>query len=652
MTWTGLPPQTLAIAAIAGTAGLILLFLLRPRPRVLAVPSHVLWNKVLPRRMNPLIKELIALLIQVLVLLAILGALGRPQREVEGPPVVEEGGVARPRDRVAVVDCSASMAALEPDGAQRMEWAREGVGRMVAGLAEGERMAVVIAGPAPIVAVPLTDDLQRLGLAVRMLRVQPARADLAGALDGATALLGGEGEPAEIRVFSDAVAPDPEVAEDCSVVWEPVGSPRPNVAVTAFDVRASEGLPARLEAFVQLSSYAAHDAQVTVSLETATRVLGRATYALPAGGTMERIYQFAPPAEDRVEVALREIVFLAAEGDEAGEGEPSTGAVVDNLALDDHAYRFLPELRPARVLMVSRGNQYLEAALSLIPGLQLDTVAPPDFQRSRVASGGYDVVFYDSFAPADPPPVNSFYINPPTAVAGFSVKRRVEAPATSDWNLGHPLFANLVLRDLNVAVSGQFEPRRGDVRLIGTPTGPIALARDAGGVRQVAVGFDFADSDLPLRVAFPQLIFNTLLWMREGHATGPGPGRHEVARDPDWLEPAPGVTAIRVQRLVDTDQAPERRATVVPAGDGPVSLYYPGTGFFEVEGALDGRPVAVSMLDPQESDLRATPRRAEPAPLPPARQSEPAPEPVAPLWFWLGLAALVAMIGEFGVINR
>jgi len=649
VVWTGLSSQTLLVAAVAGTAGLVLLFLLRPRPRVLAVASHVLWKQVLPRRMNPLVKELIALLLQILALLAVLAALGRPEPVVAEAPPVEEEGIARPQDRIVIVDCSASMGAVDEEGYSRLDRARADVEALIAELADGERMALVSAAGEAAVLVPLTADRQRLGLAARTLKVRPARADLEGAVDQARLLLTGAERPAELRVFADAPVEVPPLPDDCALVRAPVGEPRPNVAVTAFDVRASEGLPARLEAFVELTSYAPWDAQVTVSVETATRVLGRASYTLPAGETLARVYQFAPPEEDRVEVVLREIVFQA-EGEDGADVAEAPG--VDALASDDQAYAFLPVLRPARVLLVSRGNQYLQAALQLIPGLRLDVLTPDEYPRGRVASGYYDVVFYDSFVPDDTPRVNSFFINPPRAVAGFSLERRVEAPVTTDWNLGHPLFASLVLRELNVAVSGQFDERPGDARLIGTPTGPIAVAHEVGGARQVAFGFDFADSDLPLRVGFPQLIFNTVLWMREGRATGDAPGRQQVARDALWLTPAPESEAITVERMVDPGQEPSRRARDIPAGDGPVAHHFERVGFFQIGGAEDERPVAVSLLDPLESDLRSTPRLEEPPLSPPPAAPVEIPEPMAPPWIWLGLAALLLMVGEFGVINR
>jgi len=639
VTWTGIPAETLLWAALIGVVALLVLFFLRPRPRLLAVPSHVLWNKVIPRRIDPLIKEIIALLLQILVLLGVIAALGQPERESRPAVAVDESGTTRPLDRVVVVDLSASMATDE-GGMTRLETVQQRVQELVNDLADGERLALVRAGACATVAVPLTDDQRRLGLAVRSLKGTPGRSDVDGALVWASQVLASSDGPAEIRIFSDAEIGEVPASDDVEVVLETVGTIRPNLAVIAFDVRATEGLPAQIEAFVRLANYSNLPASVVVTLETQTQVLGRARYTLGAGETLDRIYRFYPPHENRVEVLLQEIEF---------EGDPDG----DALALDDTACAFLPELRPARVLLVSRGNQYLTMALGLIPGLELETVVPADYDRSRVASGRYDVVFYDTFIPERPPRVNSFFINPAGSMSGFEVVRRVETPVTTDWNLGHPLFANLVLRDLNVAVSGQFEPGAHDTRLIGTPTGPIALAREVGGVRQVAFGFDFADSDLPLRLAFPQLIFNTVLWMREGRAVAPPAGETHLARDPLWLVPQEGVTELQVLPLREGQEEGVSRARTVPAGDGPVQSFFPRTGYFELVGTEQVLPVAVSVLDPLESDLRETPTY----PAPPANPAAPEPEPTAeppwaPPWIWLGIVALVLMLGEFGVVNR
>src|SRR5205807_361082 len=57
----------------------------------------------------------------------------------------------------------------------------------------------------------------------------------------------------------------------------------------------------------------------------------------------------------------------------------------DDLPADDHAYALLPERRRAKVLVVSEGNLYLQAALLLDEYLDVTTVTPKDYAKSYAA---------------------------------------------------------------------------------------------------------------------------------------------------------------------------------------------------------------------------------------------------------------------------
>ena len=80
MPWVFERLQATDVATIAAVAAAIAigLFLLRPRPPEVEVSSHVLWAQVLPKRHNPLYKELIMLALQLLALIGLAAALGDP----------------------------------------------------------------------------------------------------------------------------------------------------------------------------------------------------------------------------------------------------------------------------------------------------------------------------------------------------------------------------------------------------------------------------------------------------------------------------------------------------------------------------------------------------------------------------------------------
>lgn len=644
--------------AAAASAVAVLLFLLRPRPKAVVVPSMFFWDQVVSRRRDPRWREVLALLLQVLALAAMAFALGDPApRDDPGEAASAAGRPVRPADRVAVVDLSPSLDARGPDGRTRLDIVRDGLLRDVDLLADGERLALVVAADRGRVAVPLTSDVRRLALALRSLHAGLARADVPGALAAASALPGLGERPAEVRLYTDGDAPSPPpLPAGTRYVLQPVGEPLDNLAVTALDARASEGLPAQHEALVRIRSFASRPAEVTLSIETAREVLGSQRVRLAPGETVERVYRFFPRGDQTIEAALRDAVF---EGDGGGDALPG----------DDRAYAFLQPLRPARVLLISRGNLYLEKALALIPGLAVTRVPAGPAAESALAAGGADLAFLDGWAPARPPRIPTIYFNPPPGSAsGFTVLRRVETPVTTDWALDHPLLRHLVLRDLNIALTSVFEPRKGDTRLVGTAGGPIALARDLSGTPVVAFGFDLGDSDLPLRVAFPQLVYNAVTWAREGRAVGGAPGRAWLARD---LVPLGGTGAAEARLVAWTGGEDEaavdgaadgggggaeapRWSRPRPTGDGVARIEAPRLGFLAVQAGQAPRPLAVNLFDPEESDLRRVPARegVDPAaaegPPPPRPHRE---EPVAP-WLLLSALALGVLLVEYAVGAR
>ncbi|MEI9952062.1 MAG: hypothetical protein WDO74_24515 [Pseudomonadota bacterium] len=68
----------------------------------------------------------------------------------------------------------------------------------------------------------------------------------------------------------------------------------------------------------------------------------------------------------------------------------------DDLPADDHAYALMPERHRARVLVISKGNTYLEAALLLDEYLDVTTVVP----GKPLPSEHFDVAILDGVADA------------------------------------------------------------------------------------------------------------------------------------------------------------------------------------------------------------------------------------------------------------
>ena len=62
----------------------------------------------------------------------------------------------------------------------------------------------------------------------------------------------------------------------------------------------------------------------------------------------------------------------------------------DAYALDDDAYAVIPPPRPARVLLVTSGNWFLENLLKADDRVRFEQLAPDGFQPTQAA--GFDAV--------------------------------------------------------------------------------------------------------------------------------------------------------------------------------------------------------------------------------------------------------------------
>ena len=665
----GLSGAAVATTFAVGAALVVLYLLLRPRPPVVHVGSHMLWDQILPKRRDPLRKELLMLLLQIVAIAALALALGEP-RPVAGEDAVAELGDGVVLDRVWIVDRSLSMRATDPDGASRIERVAAQLREQLPDIDERVRVSVVGASATPELLAPIGADRQRVHLALRLLDGEGVGADLSGAVRLAASQPGLRTDVTLLEIYTDDRAGTERAlrAADAVGLTAVVRAPfeaRSNVAITAFELRASEGIPAEEEAVVRLANLGASPAEVLLRLETLDAILGEAVVDLEPGQEATRRYRFQPLAPGGVEAVLRAVSF----------DDGSHDALPD----DDRAYAWVQPIRPVRVLLVSRGNRFLERVLALLPGAQLDKLSPSAWaERGASRAADYDVVFLDSVVPEGRQPARAFYVDPPPG-GPFEVAGQLDRPAVTDWNHDHALFQGLVLRDLQVQSSSVFKLGPGDLRLVGSPSGALVVARETAQGKAIGWGFDFARSDLPLRLAFPQTIVNTLLWMRQGRAVEDAPGgRHRLA-DPLWVdaEPLPGARARQVAASGDEvdglpgasliltdlgrrdvalargdDRAATRASSRLALGDGRSPLRFPSPGLWRLEGPTWERDLAVNLFESPESVLSALPlhddARVAPPPPPPAEE----PEPAHPAWVWLAVLVGALLLTEFGVYTR
>lgn len=509
----------LGLAALALSVPLVAWYVLRARrPRVVVastllwrtadrpVAAAVPWQRFRPDRTF------------WLVLAAIVAgglALGKPAVPVEA--VLGD-------HTILVVDASASMLADEGEGRTRLDLARAAAGEAVADLGGGQTASVVEAGPTGRVVLSGSGDPAAVRRALAEVRPRQGTADLSDAFTLAGALAE-PGERTVVHLFTDGAVPDAHrAAAPPALRVHALGSDRPNLAVSRLEAVTTGGGTAQV--FVQVRSYGLVDTQARVAVGVdGTEVVRRSVPLAPRG------------SEDLVlAVPVGAGPGVVEAGVEPAGPAPGGGQAGDALWIDDVARAVLAGPREVDALVVGRGSPFLVAALESVEGVDVRTATavPED------TSGTHLLVVDRADAGGGVPPVPTIYVAPTTPPPGVERGAEVETPTVTFQSPDHPLLADVDLSGLAVA---RARPASAPAleRLVAGPDGALVLAGRLDTTPVVYLGFDLAESNLPLEVAWPVLVANAVTWLTAPPASAP----LEVG-DEAVFTPPPGAEAIVV----------------------------------------------------------------------------------------------------------
>jgi len=555
---------------------LVILYWLKPRALRVIVPSLSLWRQHLGKRRNPRWRERLALLLQLIAAALILRALVAPPDQDPAPVVDASTPV------VAVVDGSGSMRATG-----RLQAAADAARALDGGL--------VLAGEqVRFLATPDGKDLER-GLA--QLAAGTGQVDLAAAV-------------AAVR----AQGHRPVVLSDRDVQGlEAVGPATQDVAVEAITATTGTGLPPKLQVAVRVTHHGQHTRTVNMALSAEDTPLARQRLSLDPGETATARFTLDP--QDGRWLSARLVDHT------------------DDLPDNDASFALMPSVREARVELVTPGNRFLAQVLAAMPGVEVRTSGPGAWRLPRVP---VDLVIFDRCGPIRPLALPSVYVDPPDGLGPWPVGPPVVDPVFQRWDYSHPILQGVSLRHLTVEEARPLQVDDDTRVLAATAEGPVVAVRDAL-PRQLVIGFDLTRSDLPLSVAFPQLVYNMLLWARSD-AVGADPDRPRTTSEGVPLVGAKGP----VVRSLTAKGRWEPPAGLSHLTDLPAGVY-------EVE-SQGATTLWALMWDPQEHG-----RTDAGQGLPSLAQSQTPTEPEAPKaperpW-WLLLALGVLFI-EFPVVPR
>ncbi|HYQ42248.1 MAG TPA: VWA domain-containing protein [Polyangiaceae bacterium] len=624
MVLSGLPLAQLLLIAGAAASVTVLLYILKLRRRAVPVPFARIWDTAFrdqkATELFSKLRRLLSLLFQLALLGLLIFALGDPRPKQS----LLEG-----RHLVVLVDGSASMKAIDVKP-NRIEAAKAEVKKLVRGLGSADRALIVEMGALPSPLSTMSSDVTELDPAIELLSASDTRADLERGLSFAVDSLRGLPK-AEIVVVSDGVLGDVTAIAShvdlgkASLEFLPIGKSGTNVAISEFSVRRYPLDKSRSEVMLEVANTNDRPAQVELTLLGDGAIIDVSRFALGPNERLPRYYQDLAGASRTLEAKIR-----------FADGH------ADDLPADDHAYALMPERHRARVLVISKGNTYLEAALLLDEYLDVTTALP----GKPLPSEHFDVAILDGVADALPDTVAAaLYLNPPEGGVPLKLGARLSDFGFDTWEKKSPILRFLALGDVQVADGRALIPSAGDRVLGASDQGPILVTGVRAGHPFVALGFDPRNSDWVLRVAWPLFVLNTInAFVEEDTSYVSSFRTGEV-----WRIPAPS----SVDSAIVTD--PHGTQHVVPVKEGRAVYLGEEAGFYKLS-AGSGADAVSSEFAANLSDLAES--RITPQPELSVGQKKAAPVAIgAPgskheLWVYLLAAVLGLSLIEWITYHR
>jgi len=480
-----LSPAGLALAALA--LPLLALYFLRIRRRKVRVSSLLPWHALQKsdKLASPFqrFRRHLLLFLQLLILAALTVAFARPYLET----------TARDhRSVVIVMDTSASMGAVDV-APNRIGSAKIQAVEILGGLGPSDEAMLVVAGPRTEVLVPFTRDHSRVADAVRGLAATEAEGGLREGLQLALSL-GQARSKVEVVVFSDGGSSNLSTLPSggVDVHYVKIGRSAENVGLSALDLRRSPVSDLERQLFVTTRNFGRQTVDATVEVYLDEALVGLRTETLPSNTPVSMVFDLPVDARGELQVRLH--------------------ALGDQLAADDQAWAVLTQAASRKVLLVG-GDRLTARVLAADPRAEVQFAAVSDVTPELLAS--VDCALFGGAVPDGMDGLNYAILGPHF---GGPVRfgRTLQAPAVISWQRAHPILRFVSWDVITLSETKEVLDLGGLTPVVDADTGPLVLAGERHGGRVVQLAFDPFTSDLPLRVAWPVLLLNTVGWLTAG----------------------------------------------------------------------------------------------------------------------------------------
>ena len=559
-------------------APIVALYILKLRRRREPVSTLLFWEQIFREKQTTSLfqklKHLLSLLLQLLFLALLVLALAQPQFAFMTKSA---------RQIILIIDGSASMNAVD-DTVSRLESAKQQALHMVDNLRFIDEMMVISCHTQPVIHSPFTNHQKSLRGAIESIIPTDVKTDLQPAFAVAHSVAQTKPNP-EIVVFSDFhQIPDTLLTQRESSQPHPSGAKvrllpvnlgeDGNVGITQFRVRKSLVNAFDYQTLLTVINASVEEKSFNVELYLNDALLDVRPYTLAPGESKSELFTNFTMEGGRLKAVLD---------------------VEDALSTDNVAYAALPKREQISVLLVTPNNPFLESALAIDEKLDLTVVAPDQYDPSTV---GYDVIIFDRYNPPRLDDGNYMFIYPPKEGAVWQIGESLETPIVTEWERDHPILRHVHLDNVQIAEAYRVDvPSTAEV-LVHSFEDPLVIVEEGQNRKIVFIAIDTLQSDLPLRIAFPLIVANTIQWFQ---------GESDIE---EYHLQAGEVLKKRIDETVAiqsvTIVGPTGESWEVPVEKG--ELFFDETsavGFYELKIGEDEEVWAVNLTDAAESQIHA-----------------------------------------------
>jgi hypothetical protein len=563
---------------------LVLLYVLKVRRQRVTVSSTWLWaaaaRDIAAKSPFKRLQAQVPLVLELSALSLLAVALSRPASRA--------GHLAG--DHLAiVVDTSASMAALEPDGRTRLAHARDAALAVIRGLSPGAQAVIIDAGRDAHLVSAMDSDQRRLEASLEKLEASDAEGRMTQAIATASTQLRPYERNARLVVVSDGALADRDAFASSNLPLElvRVGSPLDNTGIVRLDIASAEDPVShreQVQAFAMLENFGQkpRTLYVTLSERNVTEPLASRRIDLAPG--------------ERVPVVL---------GFEPAPGDAGAGLIVelsphDSLPSDDRAYGRVPSGSKLQVVMApTKGNAWVARALGSDPNVELLGSSLAGLASAGVAADALLVI--NGACPANAPGGDLLILDPPPGPCGTAlVGPSIDAPTVTSWAEVDPRLRFLSLDGVELLRGHRLEADRPQAALVQSREGSLIADASSPGRTITVVGFDVGDSNWPLKASFVLFLRNVVELARSHRVRGAEASAR--AGETYSLRVPLDVSEVALESPSGTRQTFAARdgLCVVP------SLPQAGFYFASFAGKTKGSALfAANLTSERESDLRA-----------------------------------------------